>query len=352
MTPYFSVCIPAYNRARLMPELLDSIVSQDFKDFEVVICEDHSPERERIRAVVDDYKNRSSCRIRYFENEKNLGYDPNIRNLVERAEGKYIFFCGNDDLLAPGALSCVASALGRHENVGVVLRTYATFTDTPEKIEEVFRYFGEERFFSAGPATIAAFFKRCVVLPGVTIHREAASKVPRTDIFDGRALYQVYLAANILSEMNGLFLPQVIAYYRLGGVPDFGHSEAEKGAHYVPGKQTLESSLFMMQGFIEIARHVEETRKVWILSDIVRDLSNYSYGFLKVHRSGPMKDFVEYVIRLSAMGYGRHAMFWVYAGLLTLLGEKESGKLIAFIKRKLGRTPNIGGVYSGIARKV
>jgi len=349
MTPFFSVCVPAYNRARLLPELLDSILLQDFADYEIVICEDHSPERESIRAVVDEYRKRDTRRIRYFENGKNLGYDANIRKLVDCAEGEYVIFSGNDDLLAPGALSCLASGLRRHENVGVVLRTYATFKEAPEKIEEVFRYFGEERFFPAGPTTIATFFKRCVVLPGVTIRREAAAKVPRTDIFDGCALYQVYLVANILSEMNGLFLPQVVAYYRLGGIPDFGHSDAEKKAYYVPGEQTLESSLFMMRGFIEIAGRVEETRKVRILSAIVRDLSNYSYGFLKVHRSGSLKRFVEYVARLSVMGYGRHAMFWVYVVLLTVLGERGTGKLIAFIKRRLGRTPNIGRVYGGVS---
>ena len=38
----FSVCIPAYNRAKYLGTLLDSILSQEFQDFEVVICEDNS----------------------------------------------------------------------------------------------------------------------------------------------------------------------------------------------------------------------------------------------------------------------------------------------------------------------
>ena len=48
-----SVCIPAYNRADRLPELLDSIVTQDYPHYDVVICEGASPERERIRAVVE-----------------------------------------------------------------------------------------------------------------------------------------------------------------------------------------------------------------------------------------------------------------------------------------------------------
>ena len=50
-----SVCIPAYNRAAVLPALLESILTQDFSDFELVINEDGSPEREQIRAVVEQF---------------------------------------------------------------------------------------------------------------------------------------------------------------------------------------------------------------------------------------------------------------------------------------------------------
>lgn len=347
MNPLISVCIPAFNRSGLLPELLESILSQDFQDFEVVICEDDSPERGKIRAVVDDYKSRTPRIIRYFENETNVGYDANIRRLVSCATGKYVFFTGNDDLLAPGALSTVASALNRYSNVGVILRTYATFDETPNRIDQIFRYFPEERFFPPGASTIVTFFKRCVVLPGVTLNRESALKVQQIDRFDGRMLYQIYLAANILVEMCGVFLPQVIAYYRMGGVPDFGNTEVERISNYLPGQQTPESSLFMMQGFLEIAHYVEEVSNVKIQSAIERDLANYSLGFIAVQRSKPLGAFLRYVVQLAKIGYGRHIMYWVYVGSLLFLGEKRSWALMALIKRMLGRTPNIGNVYGG-----
>src|SRR5271165_6479611 len=103
--PLFSVCIPAYNRARHLPALLDSIYSQDCRDFEIVICEDVSREREQIAAIARDYAERYPGTLRYFENEVNLGYDANIRRLVEKGSGKFCFFMGNDDLMGSGALS-------------------------------------------------------------------------------------------------------------------------------------------------------------------------------------------------------------------------------------------------------
>ncbi len=86
----FSVCIPAYNRPHYLGSLLDSIFAQEFHDFEIVICEDKSPQRNQIAAVVRQYQSRYPEMLRYFENEENLGYDANVRTLVQKASGKSV----------------------------------------------------------------------------------------------------------------------------------------------------------------------------------------------------------------------------------------------------------------------
>ena len=141
----FSVCIPAYNRAHFLRELLDSIFAQDFEDFEVVICEDCSPQRQQIAAIAHEYRSRYPERLRYFENEANLGYDGNIRNLVEKASGQFCFFMGNDDLMCPGALRNVAGLIQRFPKVGVVLKSYGIFYETPQKVTQEIRWFTERK---------------------------------------------------------------------------------------------------------------------------------------------------------------------------------------------------------------
>src|SRR5260370_14863600 len=138
--PLLSACIPAYNRAAVLPDLLDSILAQDFDDYEIVICDDRSREREEIRSVVDRYRTRTD-RIRYYENSENLGFDGNIREVVTRASGEYVLFMGNDDLMCPGALRRMAAVVQQYPNVGVVLRSYAAFLGTPENIVRTARYF-------------------------------------------------------------------------------------------------------------------------------------------------------------------------------------------------------------------
>ena len=340
-----SVCIPAYNRASVLPALLESILTQDFSNFEIVINEDGSPERALIREVVEGYAAIYPNCIRYFENEKNLGYDANLRSLIERSRGEYCLFMGNDDLMCPGALKTISETISRYPKIGVFLRSFAAFEETPENIVQTFRYFDKEIFFPAGARTISTFYKRSVVIPGVTMHRGAALQFA-TDKFNGTLLYQIYLIANILVEWNGVFSPEIVTWYRNGGVPDFGNSPSEKGK-FVPRTRTTESSVSFMRGMLEIARYVESTRQVKIYRSILKDLSNYSYPILSVQAEKPLGEFISYYQSLIKLGFGRQILFHVYFFSILILGTQRMENIIARIKRKLGHTPNIGSVYRG-----
>jgi abequosyltransferase len=340
-----SVCIPSYNRAAVLPSLLDSVVQQDFTDYEVVICEDNSPQRAQIRALALRYSEAHPGRIRYIENAANLGYDGNLRELIRVAAGTYCVFMGNDDLMCPGALAALAGAVERHSNVGVVVRSYAAFDGDPANIVQTFRYFPEERFLAAGPDAVVTAYRRSVVIPGMVIHREAAQRVATAE-FDGTLLYQLYLVASILIDMNAVFLPQVVVLYRNGGVPDFGNSEAERGK-FVPKEQTVDSSVQFMRGMLTIAAAVERKRGISILQRIVADIANYSYPILAIQRHRRWRPFVRYWRALSALGFGRYPLFHAYFVALLLLGAKRTEAVIILIKRRLGYTPALGSIAKG-----
>lgn len=340
-----SVCIPAYNRADVLPELLDSIVQQEGADFEIVIAEDGSSQRQAISEIIAHYRAKFPGLIRYHENDTNLGFDGNLRRLFELAQGEYCLFMGNDDLMCHGALATAASALRRYPNVGAIMRSYATFQDSPDNTTQEFRYFPEERFFPAGTETVITFFRRMVVLPGIVLHRQAALK-HATSRFDGTLLYQLYLVGNILAEMNGVFLPQILTLYRLGGTPDFGNSSAERDK-FIPGNQTPDSSLHFMRGFLQIARAVEETTALPVYKPILHDLSNYSYGFIAIQRQHPLRVYLAYCAALARMGFGNYPLFYFYALSLLFLGNRRTSEVIVWIKRRLGYTPSLGRLYGG-----
>ncbi len=345
MVPYVSVCIPAYNRSAVLPTLLESVLTQDFDEFEVVINEDGSPERKLIREIVEHYAIQYPNRIRYFQNESNLGYDANLRSLIERASGEYCLFMGNDDLMCPGALRTISRAVSKYPKVGVFLRSFAAFDGEPDNIVQTFKYFDKEIFFPAGEGAITTFYKRSVVIPGVTLHRGAALQFA-TNRFDGTLLYQIYLIANILVNWNGVFSPEIVTLYRNGGIPDFGNSVSERGK-FVPRIRTIESSISFMQGMLEIAKYVEDRREVKIYRPILRDLSNYAYPILSVQADKPVSKFFGYYFSLIRLGFGRQLLFHAYFFAILLFGTKRMESMIAWIKSKIGHTPVIGSVYMG-----
>lgn len=344
-TPLLTICIPAYNRASLLAPLLESVFSQNFDNFDVLICEDKSPERPAIAAVVRKYRHQYPGKIFIEENSVNLGYDGNLRRLVQRAHGQYCVFMGNDDLMCTGGLAAIASAIQRQPDCGVVVRSYATFENSPGELKQVFRYFPQEHVISAGAQAIFTAYRRSVVIPGMVIHRESALSVA-TSRFDGTLLYQLYLVGMILAHRSVVFVPQIIALRRDGTPPDFGNSAAERGK-FVPHDQTPASSIHFMQGMLAIARYVEDATRLEVFSSIRADIGNYAYPILSIQAKRPLRVFVKYSLTLARLGLWRYPLFHLYFITLLLIGPDRSDNIIKMIKRRLGYTPRFGMANEG-----
>lgn len=347
---FISICIPAYNRANVLPELLDSILNQNFDRFEIVVCEDFSPERTAIRQIVLGYSQRFGDKVKYFENPKNLGYDANLRRLIELSTGDYVLFMGNDDLLAPNALIEVAKALTEQKNIGVVLRSYSSFIDDPNNPVQVFRYFSEDRLFPPCAKTIVTFFRRAVFISGMIFKRSLAVDFS-TDKFDGTLLYQQYLLGRILACESGLYLNFILSYHRLGGVPDFGVSNIEKEL-FIPREQTPKSSINFIKGMIRIASSLDVDNGIEVKKQILRDIGNYSYPILSIQAERPIGIFIGYAWRLMKLGLWSNPLFYVYLLSLLVLGRRNCDLLIIKIKQLIGRTPQIGNIYAGNVRSI
>lgn len=345
LRPLITVCIPAYNRANLLVPLLDSIFSQNFDNYDVLICEDGSPERAAIASVVQGFQLRHFEKIKYEENTINLGYDGNIRRLVKRATGQYCVFMGNDDLMCTGALEAIAAAIQRQPDCGVVVRSYATFDVNPEKFNQVYRYFPNEHVLPASAQAIFTAYRRAVVIPGMVINRDAALAVA-TDRFDGTLLYQLYLVGMILAKRSVIFVPQIIALRRDGTPPDFGNSAAEQGK-FVPHDQTPASSIHFMQGMLSIAKYVEEATQLNVFEAIRSDIGNYSYPILSIQGKRPLGVFMKYGVALAKLGLWRYPLFHLYFITLLVLGPDRSDCIIKMIKKRLGHTPRFGAASMG-----
>lgn len=107
--PKVSVVIPVYNRAGFLPETIQSIVSQSFSDFEVIVVDDGSTDNTRDSV--------SSLPVRYVWQE-NQGASIARNKGFELAKGTYVVFLDSDDVLLKDALAKGVRALDDHPEVG------------------------------------------------------------------------------------------------------------------------------------------------------------------------------------------------------------------------------------------
>ena len=107
--PLFSVIIPVYNRPQEVSEILSTLASQSFNDFEVIVVEDGSSLRSE--GIVDAFRDR--LKIEYFY-KPNTGPGPTRNFGFSHAKGGYFVIFDSDCILPPDYFQIVVNALHEH----------------------------------------------------------------------------------------------------------------------------------------------------------------------------------------------------------------------------------------------
>ncbi len=122
--PLVSVIIPTYNRAKLIPAAVASVVSQSYKNFEIVVVDDGSTDD--TKKVIRNLQTGNDIKYIYSEN----GGPAHARNIGMRsAQGKYIAFLDSDDLYYPYKLALQVSFMESHPEAGLVYTEVTGFDD-------------------------------------------------------------------------------------------------------------------------------------------------------------------------------------------------------------------------------
>lgn len=124
----FSILLPTYNGAGFIAETLQSILSQDFTTYELIIVDDNSTDR--TLEVISSFKD---SRIKIYKNAGNLGYPGNLNECRKKASGDILYLMGQDDILAQGTLRKTFEVLSENEDVGAVTRSYFWFDESFRK---------------------------------------------------------------------------------------------------------------------------------------------------------------------------------------------------------------------------
>ncbi|MFX1276298.1 MAG: glycosyltransferase family 2 protein [Promethearchaeota archaeon] len=112
--PLVSVILPSYNHADYISETIESVLNQTFKDLELIIIDDCSPDNSR--EIIENYGKKDD-RVRILFHDVNKGIALTQNEAIERAKGKYIAFLNSDDVWEKTKLEKQVKILEKDENL-------------------------------------------------------------------------------------------------------------------------------------------------------------------------------------------------------------------------------------------
>ena len=138
LVPLVSVLIPVYQAQPYLRECIDSVLSQPFRNYELILCDDGSSDESG--TICEAYARKDS-RVTVLHRRNSGNFDAR-KTLLQAARGDYILFIDADDYIDPDTLQqAVSAALA--QNSDIVMFGHRTVADNGELITEVCHHFPE-----------------------------------------------------------------------------------------------------------------------------------------------------------------------------------------------------------------
>jgi len=132
-TPFFSIILPTYNRANFISKAIESVLSQTFTDFELIIVDDGS--KDTTKEIVTSYLTDSRTSYIFQENqERSIARNNGISN----SKGQYICFLDSDDYYLPHHLSILFENIKSNNFPVAFFHTYQKYFKDGKDTNTVF----------------------------------------------------------------------------------------------------------------------------------------------------------------------------------------------------------------------
>ncbi|WP_151736549.1 glycosyltransferase family 2 protein [Paenibacillus tengchongensis] len=198
-----SICIPTWNRAEKLKECLNKFISQivELEDEVEIIVSDNAS-TDNTKDIMYELCSKHGF-IKYFSNEVNLGFDGNFLSLINYANGEYIFFCSDDDVLLEEGLRKILNIIKQNEEFSLLSLNYYSFKGTNPKIKYVtYKSSGKDIYFNDPNEHIKFVSYNLGFISSIVINaREAKTIIKGEKIKDsiGSGFVQISLMLSALS---------------------------------------------------------------------------------------------------------------------------------------------------------
>lgn len=270
--PLVSILMPVYKTAPYLKEAMDSILSQTFKDFELIVLNDCSPDN--ADEILDAY---DDPRIVRYKGETNMGLSNVLNAGMDMARGQYIARMDSDDISLPDRLEVQVKYLEEHPEIDLCscgMKMFGAKDDTwvrdsdPEKVKVT------ALFFSPILHASSLWRKDSFDKHGLRFRQEM---VPAED-------YDMWCRA-LAKELKLINIPDCLYLYRIR--PDQATQDTQKtSAKEYEVKSDFLKSIFPSSSAKDIdmiasLNHISNPEEFYAVSGILTKLNNESNFFDK-----------------------------------------------------------------------
>src|SRR5690349_8090787 len=168
--PKVSVCIPTYNTARYLPEAIESVLRQDFGDYELIVCDNASTD-----ATPEICRSYGDTRLQYKRFDELVNQAGNFNRCLEAARGEFITLLHADDFFLPGFLTDRVRRLEEKPGLDFVFGA-VKIVDAAGAERSVNRRWETDRTFAPKALLEDLLFACLVSPPSLMVRRRAIEK--------------------------------------------------------------------------------------------------------------------------------------------------------------------------------
>ncbi len=211
MKPFFSVVIPTYNRSDILSRAIDSVLSQTYQKFELIIIDNGSTDDTQ-QWLYDNYQD---DRIIYHYQEGS-GSPASPRNTgISLAKGQWVCLLDSDDRWDKNKLQCVFDSIQTNTDVDVVCHNENVYYETADSIGQVLKYgpasnsMYKDMLIFGNRLSTSATSMRIGFLKDNNLQFNESSELATVEDYD--------LWLNLARcDANFVFLPESLGFYTVG----------------------------------------------------------------------------------------------------------------------------------------
>lgn len=296
-SPVVTFVVPCYRLAHLLAECVNSILSQTYREFEILIMDDCSPdETETVARSLTD------PRVKYIRNESNLGNLRNYNKGIQLGKGTYIWLISADDRLrSPNVLDRYVKFMESHSNVGYVFCPAMRLENGQEGEIIEYSYRGSRDQVYDGHR----FFKEIVIRGSIVV---AASGMARKECYERVSYFPLdlpwggdwYLWAIYALHYDAAYLAEPMVNYRRHAL---SMTDALVSQHIQNcAASDVEVPRRLLRKVEEVgARSLVKTCRIAIARQYARNLASreYSSSSSRHHYSMTLEEFQESLARVA-----------------------------------------------------